>query len=140
MKYSKKKLKSHLEAAKIYSKLSYAEKRKVAALLINEDRIISLGYNGTPSGSDNTCEYRNEDGKLVTYDYVLHAEENAIAFAAKHGISTDGCIMVITHSPCSKCARLIIQSGIKQVWYGQYTDHPDAFVLLTNNKVFVGKV
>ena len=71
-----------------------------------------MGYNGTPSGMDNQCEI---DG--VTKPEVLHAESNAILKCAKDGSSTDGAALYITMSPCVNCAKLIIQAGVKEVYY-----------------------
>ena len=109
-------------------------------MLVSEDRIISVGYNGTATGLDNTCEYYDEDGKLQTYDSVLHAEENVIVFAAKHGVATNNCMMVITHSPCMRCARLIVQAGITDVVYGELTRHSDAINYLESAGVNVNDV
>lgn len=111
---------AHLHAAKGYAQLSYAKRLKVGAVLIKDDRIISVGYNGMPSGVDNKCEDYVQDGpvaELVTKPGLVHAEMNVIAFAAKSGVSTNQCIMIITHSPCYECSKLIIQSGITKVYY-----------------------
>lgn len=110
---TKQRLHAHLKSAQAYGELSYAKRLKVGAVLIKDDRVISIGYNGTPSGRDNKCE--DESGQ--TKPEVVHAEMNVIAFAAKNGVSTNGCIMVITDSPCYECSKLIIQSGIKAVFY-----------------------
>lgn len=105
-----------MAAAGVYSNLSHAERLKVGAVITKDDRIISIGYNGTPSGLDNTCEIE-KNGKLVTKQEVIHAEANAILFAAKTGIATDKTMLVVTHSPCFECAKMIIQAGIKIVYY-----------------------
>lgn len=136
MQYSNRKLEAHIKAAYTYAALSYATKRKVGAVLIKDNRIVSIGYNGTPAGCDNNCEYL-DNGKLKTSPEVIHAEENVILFAAKDGIATDGCIMVITHSPCIKCARSMYQCGIKEVIYNEKTKHDDAIKFLENNNVKV---
>ena len=117
---SQQRINAHLNAAKAYAQLSYAKRLKVGAVLVKDDRIISVGYNGMPSGVDNTCEDYVQDGpiaELVTKPGLVHAEMNVIAFAAKNGMSTNQCIMIITHSPCFECSKLIIQSGIKKVLY-----------------------
>ena len=113
---SQQRINAHLNAAKAYAQLSYAKRLKVGAVLVKDDRIISVGYNGMPSGVDNDCE-DEIDGQLVTKPGLVHAEMNVIAFAAKNGMSTNQCIMIITHSPCFECSKLIIQSGIKKVLY-----------------------
>jgi dCMP deaminase len=92
--------------------LSHARRLQVGAVIVKDGNIISFGYNGTPSGTPNKCEENN-----VTYSYVLHAESNAITKACKSPISTEGATMYLTHSCCLECAKLIIQSGIKKVYY-----------------------
>ena len=105
---------SYLEMAEIWAQNSYCKRRKVGALLVKDRMIISDGYNGTPSGFENVCE---EDG--VTKPYVLHAEANAITKVAKSGNSSEGATLYVTASPCLECSKLIIQSGIKRVVYGE---------------------
>ena len=114
MAYSR--LDAHLNSAKGYARLSKARRLKVGAVLIRDDRIISIGYNGTVAGAENACEV-TIDGELKTLPSVVHAEANVIAFAAKAGVSTDKCSMVVTHSPCHECSKIIIQSGIEIVYY-----------------------
>lgn len=123
-------LKVRLNQAKEEATLSYAKRLKVGALIVIDDRIISQGRNGMPSGVNNDCEDvitsellvdNKSTGKfeeiLVTKPGLVHAEMNVIAFAARKGMSTNQCIMIITHSPCFECSKLIIQSGIKKVYY-----------------------
>ena len=104
----------YIEMAQVWSQNSYCKRRKVGALLVKDRMIISDGYNGTPSGFENVCE---EDG--VTKPYVLHAEANAITKVAKSGNSSQGSTLYVTASPCLECSKLIIQSGIKRVVYGE---------------------
>lgn len=106
-------IKAHMDAAEVYSKLSSAKRLQVGAVVVKDDRIISIGYNGMPSGWTNECE--NEDGQ--TKPEVLHAETNAIAKIAKGNESADGATLFCTHSPCIDCAKLIYQSGIKSVYF-----------------------
>jgi dCMP deaminase len=91
---------------------SYCLRLQVGALIVKEDNIIAYGYNGTPKGMPNKCEEND-----ITFSYVLHAESNAITKACKSPISTEGATMYVTHSCCLECAKLIIQSGIKKVYY-----------------------
>jgi dCMP deaminase len=133
------KISSHLKVAKIYAELSHATRLKVGAVIIKDDRPISVGRNGTPSGYDNTCEYLVGDA-LATRPEVIHAEANAIAFAAKNGVSTDGCDMVLTHSPCYDCSKLIIQCGIKNVYYEERYRITDSIEFLANNNINVIKI
>ena len=114
---------AHMRAAHIYSELSHARRLKVGALIVKDDRIISIGYNGMPSGWDNDCELETEDGSLKTKPEVLHAETNAIAKLARSSESGFGSTLFVTHSPCLDCAKIIYQSGIKHVYYA--TDYRD---------------
>lgn len=110
-----------LATAKLFSELSYCEKKKVGALIAKDGRILATGYNGTVSGFDNQCEtYSMIENKLVTSPYVIHAEQNVLMFCAKNGIPTDGTTMYITLSPCSTCAKLIVQAGVKRVVFLEY--------------------
>jgi dCMP deaminase len=115
--------KAYMYTAQTFAKLSHARRLQVGAIVVKEDRIISIGYNGMPAGWDNTCEdeYLHEDGSttLKTKSEVLHAETNAIAKLAKSNDSGNGATMFITHSPCIECAKLIYQSGISHVMYMQ---------------------
>ena len=92
--------------------LSTAERKKVGCVLVKNNNIIAFGYNGTPSGFDNTCEIDN-----TTKPEVIHAEINAVAKVAKSTNSSVDSVLYITMSPCVECAKLLIQSGIKKVYY-----------------------
>ena len=104
----------YLEMARIWAQNSYCQRRQVGALVVKNGMIISDGYNGTPSGFENVCE----DDNNVTKPYVLHAEANAITKLARSN-NSEGATIYITASPCIECAKLIIQSGIKRVVYGE---------------------
>lgn len=112
--------------ALIWAENSYCTRRKVGALLVKNQMIISDGYNGTPSGFENVCEL--EDGS--TKPYVLHAEANAITKVAKSNNSSEGATLYITASPCLECSKLIIQSGIKRVVYSEKYRLEDGLDLL----------
>lgn len=116
----------YIRMARIWAENSYCQRRKVGALVVKEKMIISDGYNGTPSGFENVCE----DEQNVTKPYVLHAEANAITKLARSNNSSDGATMYITASPCIECAKLIIQSGIKRVVYGENYRLDDGIKLL----------
>lgn len=131
--------KYYIDVAQLCAKNSYAEKLKVGAIIVKDNQIISDGFNGTPSGLSNECEFKEcrtnhchltnyapnvTDNckncyyiKLTTKPEVLHAESNAILKCAKYGKATYGSTLYITHSPCIECAKLIIQAGIKRVVY-----------------------
>ena len=97
--------------AAVWAENSYCQRRKVGALLVKDQMIISDGYNGTPAGFENICE----DEAGTTKPYVLHAEANAITKIARSGNSSQGSTLYIPASPCLECSKLIIQAGIKRV-------------------------
>lgn len=101
----------YLRMAKIWAENSYCQRRKVGAIIVKDQMIISDGYNGTPAGFENVCE--DESG--ITKPYVLHAEANAITKVARSHNSSEGSTLYITASPCLECSKLIIQAGIKRV-------------------------
>jgi len=119
---SKKSLKhdrTYMKMAKEWGKLSYCKRKKVGALIVKNRRIISDGYNGTPSGFENVCE--DEEGK--TKWHVLHAEANAISKVAASTQNSEGATLYVTLSPCKECSKLIYQAGIKKVvFYEAYKD------------------
>ncbi|MBP5558299.1 MAG: dCMP deaminase family protein [Bacteroidales bacterium] len=125
----------YLEMAEIWAQNSYCKRRKVGALLVKDNMIISDGYNGTPSGFENVCE---ENG--VTKPYVLHAEANAISKVAKSGNNSAGATLYVTASPCIECSKLIIQSGIKRVVYRDEYRLTDGVDLLKRAGIEVEKV
>jgi dCMP deaminase len=118
--------KRYLRMAGIWAENSYCKRRKVGALIVKDQMIISDGYNGTPSGFENVCEDENE----VTKPYVLHAEANAITKVAASSNSSKGSTIYITSSPCIECAKLIIQSGIKRVVFSEQYRIPEGYDLL----------
>lgn len=97
------------------AEMSHAQRKKVGCVIVKDDRILSMGWNGTPSGFDNKCEDENCDGSLTTKKEVLHAELNCLAKLAKSTESSKGSTMYVTLSPCINCAKLIIQCGIQRV-------------------------
>ena len=118
--------KRYLRMARIWAENSYCQRRQVGALIVKDKMIISDGYNGTPAGFENVCE----DDNGVTKPYVLHAEANAITKIARSGKNSDGATLYVTASPCIECAKLIIQSGIKRVIYGEHYRLTDGIDLL----------
>ena len=143
---------TYMKTAKVFAELSHARRLHVGAIVVKDDRIISIGYNGMPAGWDNNCEHKEymsgdaggwlspeeiyeqwpfeeEDidpdlgyarrYSLKTKPEVLHAESNAIAKLAKSNDSGLGADIFITHAPCIECAKLIYQSGINGVYYGE---------------------
>lgn len=114
---------AYMQTAQTFAELSSARRLQVGAIVVKDDRIISIGYNGMPAGWDNNCEEetRYEDGgvNLKTKPEVLHAESNAIAKLAKSIESGNGADLFVTHSPCIECAKLIYQSGIRTVYFSK---------------------
>ena len=122
-----------MKTAHAFAECSTARRLNVGAIVVKDNRIISIGYNGMPSGWDNNCEIEIENEHLKKYPNphqhhvielkskpeVLHAETNAIAKLARSPESGEGATMFITHSPCLDCAKLIYQAGIKEVYYEQ---------------------
>jgi dCMP deaminase len=134
-------IKAHMKAASVYAELSSAVRLHVGCVIVKDNTIIGIGYNGMPSGWDNNCEeleyvlksecQQSDDwmkksgytetahgwSKLHSKPEVLHAETNAIAKVSRSTNSSDGATMFITHAPCLECAKIIHQAGIKEVYY-----------------------
>jgi dCMP deaminase len=120
-------LDAYMDTAERFAQLSSARRLHVGAIVVKDDRIISIGYNGMPSGWENNCEDEighvlDENDNIVetrlkSKPEVLHAETNAIAKLAKSNESGLGATMFVTHAPCLDCAKLIYQSGISSVLY-----------------------
>ena len=112
---------AYMKTAEIFAECSTARRLHVGAVIVKDNRIISIGYNGMPAGWDNNCEeeYVNEigDAVLTSKAEVLHAENNAISKLARSTESGENSTMFITHAPCLDCAKLIYQSGINSVYY-----------------------
>ena len=125
----------YMRMAAIWAENSYCKRRQGGALVVKDNRIISDGYNGTPSGFENVCE----DDSNVTYPYVLHAEANAITKLARSHNNSDNATLYVTDSPCIECAKLIIQAGIKRVVYGRDYRLSDGIELLRKAGIEVVK-
>ena len=110
-----------LDVAQRFAELSSAKRAQVGAIIVKDNRIISIGYNGMPSGWDNVCEYEIGvyalNKELKTKTEVLHAETNAIAKVAQSSESCKDATLFCTHMPCIECAKIIHQAGIKDVYY-----------------------
>ena len=134
-----------MRTAEVFAECSTAVRAKVGAIIVKDDRIISIGYNGMPSGWDNTCEnfvgYDN-GGKerLNTKPEVLHAEMNALMKLAKSTESGDGSSIFITHSPCLECAKGIYQAGIKEVYYSINYRNTDGIDFLEKCNIKIEKL
>jgi len=133
-----------MDVAERTAQLSHAVRLKVGAIVVKDDRIISIGYNGMPAGWDNNCEdqitYPDAEGiTLKTKPEVLHAETNAISKLAKSNEAGENAVMFCTHAPCIDCAKLIYQSGISRLIYRDAYRSTDGIDFLTKSKVDVAK-
>ena len=145
---------AYMKTAEVFAELSTARRLHVGAIIVKDNRIVSIGYNGMPSGWHNDCEdltiYRKEIEPGVfsnehTHEWktkpeVLHAETNAIAKLAKSTESGDGATMFITHAPCLDCAKLIYQSGINSVYYRNAYRNNDGLEFLKKCNLEVNNV
>lgn len=145
------------------SKLSYAKRRRVGCIIVKDEQIVSFGYNGTPHGFDNNCEetqtrsidnpdhmeiliekgYDCKDGccsKQVTKQEVLHAESNALMKISKSTLTSKDSILYTTTSPCFECAKLIIQAGVKKVFYCESYRDMSGIALLEKAGIIVEQV
>ena len=137
-----------MNVANEHSKMSHAVRAKVGAVVTKDERIVSCGWNGTPTGFDNSCEITEYVGKneqiespavmkkldftetdngwvrLKTKPEVVHAEINALLFAARNGTPLEGSTLYTTCAPCIDCAKAIYQAGVKKVIYGH--DYKDS--------------
>jgi dCMP deaminase len=124
----------YMDIAYRVSEMSHAKRRKVGCVIVKDERIISMGWNGMPTGMTNNCEIDESDQMYVgtTKREVLHAEANALMKLAKYGSSSNGATLYTTTSPCFECAKLIYQSGIKKLVYSEfYTDQQPLTFLYT---------
>jgi dCMP deaminase len=140
-----------MTTAETFAELSHARRLHVGAIVVKDDRIISIGYNGMPAGWDNDCEEevvvavvdgvpQREIKELKTKPEVLHAETNAIAKLARSSDSGLDADIFITHAPCLDCAKLIYQSGIKRVFYRDSYRNTDGVTFLERSGVEVKQV
>jgi dCMP deaminase len=144
----RKKDKMFLNIADTVSECSTCQYFKVGAVIVKDDRIISIGYNGTPRGyehcADRSFETREAHHKW-SEKFEIHAEVNAILFAAKNGISIDGTTIFSTLQPCNNCLKMICNSGINRIIfkekYDKFEVSPEILNLLNDLKIeyFQGK-
>ena len=142
---------TYMKTAKIFAELSHARRLHVGAIVVKDDRIISIGYNGMPAGWDNNCEEEighvldNTNNiveiRLKTKPEVLHAERNALDKLAKRGgTGGDDAAMFSTHAPCLECAKSIYGAGIKEVYYSQDYRSEDGVNFLKKCSVKIEKI
>jgi dCMP deaminase len=136
---------AHMKAAEAYAELSHAIRLKVGAIVTKNDRVVSIGYNGTPAGWDNKCEdeikWPNGEVKFTTTKpEVLHAEANAIGKLARSLESGDGATMYITHAPCFECSKMIHVAGINKVFYRNQYRNDDGIKFLNQCNIEVEQI
>ena len=150
----------YMSIAEYTAQLSNAVRLKVGSVIVKENSIISYGYNGTPSGWDNTCEdietcydvrdtYNHDDwvynedtkqySRLKTKPEVLHSEANAILKVARSTESSEGATLFCTHAPCMECAKLIYQAGISTVYYRNQYRSTDGIDFLNKSGIKIEK-
>lgn len=130
-----------LKIAEQIATMSFATRTKVGAILFKDGNIISMGWNGMPSGFPNSeIEIKNEDGTLTTNTLVLHAESNALSKCAASNGNTNGSTLYVTINPCMDCAKSIIQCGIKRVVFRDYYRIRDAVLLLERAGIIVDRL
>lgn len=130
----------YMDIAYRISEMSYAERKKVGAIIVKDGNIIAFGWNGTPHGFDNACEITSHDGSLITKDEIIHAEQNALAKAAKGVIPVDGSTIYVTLSPCWYCSGSIIQSGVSRVVYHEEYRKPESINFMLKAGVKIEKM
>lgn len=124
-----------LETAKVWANASYCQRNKVGCVIAKDNRIIATGFNGTLPGGQNCCE----NDRFETIETVMHAEQNALTFCAKHGLQTKDCELFTTISPCMHCAKLIISAGIKRVVFIDFYRQVGGVELLKEYGILVEK-
>lgn len=122
---------------------SHAERSKVGAVVVNDDHVMAVGYNGTPSGWDNCCELSHDiDGinRVMTKPEVIHAELNALFKFIRSGLSAKNTTMFITLSPCIECAKAIHLAGVSKVYYMEEYRLTDGIDFLKKSDVQIEKL
>jgi len=137
-------IRAYMDVAQRFSELSSAKRLQVGAIVVKDDRIISIGYNGMPSGWDNNCEdyihLLDDTITTKTKPEVIHAEANAIAKLAKGNESGDGSTMFLTHAPCIDCAKQMYAMGVKTVYYRDSYKSDEGLTFLEKCSIMVSKV
>lgn len=123
---------AYMKTAKVFAELSYCKRRQVGCVIVKGNNIVSIGYNGTPSGHDNCCE----DEDFNTKSNVIHAEANALRKIR----DAYGCTVFVTTAPCLSCAKLLVEAGIDRVYYSDIYRSTEGLFYLNDNGVFVERL
>jgi len=129
----------YMQIADLTALRSKAERLKVGCVMVSVDRMMAIGYNGTPAGCDNTCE-EIVDGDIVTKPDVIHAEMNSLIKFLNSGISSKGSAIFLTHSPCMECSKAIYLSRVSHLYYRNDFRSLDGVNFLRRMGVFVEKI
>ena len=129
-----------MRAAEVYAQLSSAKRLQVGCVVVKDNTIIGIGYNGMPSGWTNDCEVELDNGETKTKPEVMHAETNSISKIARSTNSSDGAALFVTHAPCLDCAKIIHQAGINSVYYRNTYRSTDGIDFLEKCNINVKKV
>lgn len=134
----------YMDIAKRCATMSYAVRSKVGCVIVKDDNILSIGWNGMPSGMENVCEHpgydEGGDPILVTKSFVLHAEENAISKISKSTQSSDGATAYVTLTPCKNCSKLLYTAGITRLVYGDVYRDTTGINFLQDRGIMVDKL
>jgi len=139
--------KNFINIAKEIAGASKCVSKQVGAVIVKDGRILSTGYNGTPAGYTNCCSHWDNKYTKDHHDwsktYEIHAEMNAIIWAARKGISIEGASIYVTLEPCSECSKNLIASGIKRIVYEKAYEHTNSDVVskfLKDNNVVIEQI
>lgn len=133
----------YMGIAQLAAKSSYCTKLKVGACIVTPEGMLSIGWNGTPAGYTNICEFEDftkDPVGLTTYPYVIHAEANAIYKMLRTGHSTRDSVVFTTHAPCLACASLIHNADISRVIYLNDFSHDEGVNYLNQSGIYTGKL
>lgn len=124
-------IKAHMQVAYVYANLSHCNRRKVGCVIVKNDSVIAIGYNGTPAGEENVCEDENDNTKFN----VIHAEDNALRKLINRHESAESSVMFVTTAPCIFCAPRIKDAGISKVYYAEIYRSDDGIKYLQNHDI-----
>ncbi len=139
--------KSFINIAHEIAKASKCVSKHVGAVIVKDGRILSTGYNGTPAGYENCCDHWNGEYTKEHHEwsktYEIHAEMNAIIWAARKGISIEGATIYVSLEPCSECSKNLIAAGIKKIVYDKAYEHTNSDIVssfIKNNGLIIEKI
>jgi len=124
---------AHMQAAYVYANLSYCKRRQVGCVIVKDNSIIAIGYNGTNPGEENNCE--DENGK--SKPNVVHAEDNALRKLIRSPNNATDSVVFVTTCPCIGCARRLVDAGVAAVYYDEVYRNTDGIQYLKEHNVEV---